>query len=165
LHSLQEPGAALDEIDRGLRSGGGAYISLHPVTSATGCLDPRIHTSRRHEVQGWPYLRPKLREGLQSPNVYLNRLRLEDWRSLFASKMPGAEYILIESDNSATLEAARRLRREGELLEYALEELVAGEFAAVWKKPDFKLIGQKHIASIAIHDPACPGVAADNHFK
>jgi SAM-dependent methyltransferase len=131
---LPDPTAALDGIARALRPGGVAYISIHPFTSQTGCLDPRIYTDRRHEVQGWPHLRSHLQHTIEKPNVYLSKLRLEDWRRLFASKMPGAEYILGPSDNSS-LEAAKRLQSQGQLLEYLLEELLTGEFVAVWKKP------------------------------
>jgi len=133
LHSLPHPANALDEITRVLRPGGVAYISIHPFTSQTGCLDPRIYTDQRHEVQGWPHLRPHLQGAIEKPNVYLNKLRLSDWQRLFASKMPGVEFTLSRADDSA-LEAAKNLHRQGELLEYSLEELLAGEFVALWKK-------------------------------
>src|SRR5713226_2202975 len=80
---LPDPAGALDGIARALRPGGVAYISIHPFTSQTGCLDPKIYTDRRHEVQGWPHLRPDLQHRIEKPNVYLSKLRLEDWRRLF----------------------------------------------------------------------------------
>jgi SAM-dependent methyltransferase len=133
LHHLPDPASALDGIVRVLRPGGVAYVSVHPFTSQTGCLDPRIYTDRRDEVLGWPHLRPRLQGTINAPNVFLNRLRLSDWSKLFALKMPGVEHIVARSDNSV-LEAAKSLQSRGELLEYSIEELTAGEVAAVWQK-------------------------------
>src|SRR5260370_3548679 len=88
LHSLPDAASALDEIVRVLRPGGVAYISIHPFTSQTGCLDPRIYTDRRHQVQGWPHLRSHLQDTIENPNVYLSKLRLEDWLKPLSSEMP-----------------------------------------------------------------------------
>jgi SAM-dependent methyltransferase len=134
LHSLPNPAAAIDEIVRVLRPGGVAYVSIHPYTSETGCLDPRIYTARRNEIPAWAHLRPHLRGTIYEPNVYLNKLRLPDWRGLFASKMIGLECILAPS-GKASAEAAKSLQSQGELTEYSLEELLTGQFVALWQKP------------------------------
>jgi SAM-dependent methyltransferase len=133
FHHLPDPGAALDAIVRVLRPGGVAYIGLHPYTSETGCLDPRVYTERRNEVRGWPHLRPHLQSTVDNLNTYLNKLRLQEWHALFASKMAHAECIL--TPNYACIEAAKTLQSQGELLDYSLEELSVGQFAAIWKKP------------------------------
>lgn len=135
LHSLRDPGSALDEIVRVVRPGGVAYISIHPFTSATGCLDPRIYTDRSHEVKGWPHLRPQLQNTLLEPNVYLNKLRIKDWQTLFESKMSGTEYIITPSSDPGILDEAERIQGQGECLDYSLEELTAGEVVMLWKKP------------------------------
>jgi SAM-dependent methyltransferase len=134
LHHLPDPGRAVDEIVRVVRPGGVAYISIHPYTSETGCLDPRIYTGRRCDVEGWPHLRPHLRDKLREPNAHLNRLRLSEWRDLFGSKMPGAKISTAKS-GEASLQAAMALQREGELLAYSLEELLTGDFTVLWQKP------------------------------
>ena len=134
LHSLPDPGRAAEEIARVLRPGGVAYISVHPYTSETGCLDPRI-TSRRHEVQGWPHLRPQLQHTLYSPNVDLNKLRLTGWEDLFEAHMPGGHYIVTPNEDVGVAESAAELQAAGELLDYTIEELTAGELVALWRKP------------------------------
>lgn len=134
FHHLPDPEAALDGIVRVLRPAGAVHIVLHPYSSETGCLDPRIYTNRQHEVRGWPHLRPALRATLDNRNTYLNKLRLYEWRRLFDSKMPDAKYF-ITSARPTTFELARTLQSQGELLDYSLEELTANDFAVLWQKP------------------------------
>jgi SAM-dependent methyltransferase len=134
LHHLRDPLSAMEEIGRVLRPGGVAYISIHPFTSQTGCLDPRMYTNRWSEVKLWLHLRPHLQDKINKPNAFVNRLRLADWRKLFGKAMPGAKYILVPAANEV-FEAARELQRQGELLEYSIEELAAGELVILWQKP------------------------------
>lgn len=135
LHHLHDPKSAVDELVRVLRPGGIAYVTIHPYTSATGCLDPRIHSKRQPEVAGWPHLRPQLHHRLHAPNAYLNRLRIEDWRRLFTGKMPGVKCVVTPNDETAIVDEANRLHERGDLLDYSIEELTAGELAALWMKP------------------------------
>jgi hypothetical protein len=48
--------------------------------------------------------------------------------------MDSAKFI-VTPDDKATDAAIRELQSQGELLEYSIEELAAGEIVAVWKKP------------------------------
>ena len=133
FHHLPAPAAALDGIVRVLRPGGACYITLHPYTSPTGCLDPRVFTERRDEVRGWPHLRQSRKETVDPSNACLNRLRLPEWRKLFTSKMPGVQFVTTES-TEATPSEATALQNQGELLDYSIEELCTGQFAALWRK-------------------------------
>jgi len=136
LHQLSNPYLAIAEVARVLRPGGVSYVSIHPWTSETGCLDPRIYGSKASEVRGWPHLQPILSTKLISPNVELNHLRIGDWERVFLEKMPGAQFILTPTLDLGCLQRARHFQsRYAGQLDYTLEELTAGDFACLWKKP------------------------------
>ena len=68
----------------------------------------------------------------------MNKLRLREWQTLFAKKMPGAQ-ILTNSSGDSTLAAAERLHRNGELQDYSIEELTTIDVTVLWRKPvDFE---------------------------
>jgi SAM-dependent methyltransferase len=136
LHHLPNPEKAVDEIVRVLRPGGVAYISLHPYTSQTGCLDPRIYTPQRDVVLGWPHLRPKLQSRVHPSNVYLNGLRVDEWKRLFVSRMPEAGFMVVPTDDLSAISRLQNLRMAGELGDYTDEELLAGDFVVLWHKPN-----------------------------
>ena len=134
FHHLNNPIEAIEEVVRILRPGGVAYITIHPYTSVTGCLSPEVFANNLEQIQGWPHLRPALQGKVAGPNVFLNKLRLDDWRKLFSSRMPSAQFIVRPGEESAVT-AAQKLQAQGELLDYSIEELCAGEFVTVWRKP------------------------------
>jgi SAM-dependent methyltransferase len=154
FHHLPDPSAALDGIVRILRPGGAAYVALHVYSSHTGCLDPRIYTAQRDEIRGWPHLRPALCDTINK-NTYVNKLRLQEWRTIFDSKMPGGEYFTGMADTETT-ELARALQSQGELRDYSLEELTTNEFAALWRKPASRVSSDLATMSDVSRDPNTP---------
>jgi SAM-dependent methyltransferase len=136
LQHVPEPASALSQVARVLRDGGVYYASVHLYTSQTGHLDTRVFDpKKRSEVAAWLHLRPQLADTVR-PTAYLNRLRLHEWRLIFASAMPGVQLHL---NSGANLELAEQevlaLQSKGELVEYAVEELVYSELVAIWRKP------------------------------
>jgi SAM-dependent methyltransferase len=134
FHHLPIPAAAIDHIVRILRPGGIAYLSFQLFTSENGSLDPRIFTSQKADVGLWPHLRPSLEKTI-SPNAFLNKLRLSEWRQLFEERMPAVQFTLKTNPRPAAEADALRLQKEGELRSNSLEELLTDEVAILWRKP------------------------------
>ncbi|MBN7795239.1 class I SAM-dependent methyltransferase [Parahaliea mediterranea] len=133
FHHLPDPAKAVAEINRIVRPGGAAYIALHPYTNPTGCLDTRLLSGDIAALGMWPHLRSES-SGLVRSNAYLNKLRIPDWRRLFSQKAPEVKVLLPPYVPDCTAVAAS-LHNQGQLKEYSVEELTAGEFVALWKKP------------------------------
>jgi SAM-dependent methyltransferase len=131
---LPEPGKVIDEVVRVLKPGGGCYLCLHLYTSDSGCHDPRIFSRNRGDIPRWAHLRPR-HEHKVRPNAYLNKIRLEEWRHLFAAHLPGCTFASMQYGKDQARPALREIRDGGELSDYSDEELLTVEFAAVWKKP------------------------------
>ena len=130
---LPDPGRVLGEVRRVLRPGGVAYISTHLYTSDNGCHDPRLYGSSRGGLPLWAHLRPA-HAHLVQPNAYLNKLRLGEWQAVFEQHMPGTRFDRHAYGEEEARAAAEEIRRGGELNDYADEELVTVDLAAVWTK-------------------------------
>lgn len=131
---LADPARVLAHIARVLAPGGVSLISLHPYTSETGCHDPRLLSNRRGSLPYWPHLRPSYRQQVH-PNSFLNRLRLPQWRMLFSAHMPNVEFVCRQPHREKLARRLETIRAGGELLDYDTEELLTGEFMAIWQKP------------------------------
>ncbi len=134
---LPNPCEAIAEIVRVLQPGGLAYITLHPYTNPSGCLDPRLLAGGNETLGMWPHLRPESKDMVR-PNAFLNKLSISDWKLLFEARMPKVSFILSPCPPDY-LDAANTFHKEGKLTEYSITELTTGEFVAVWKKPTCSL--------------------------
>jgi SAM-dependent methyltransferase len=134
FHHLPTPDDALKHVVRILRPGGIVCLSFHLFTSENGSLDPRIFTEDRTGVELWPHLRPSTQNQV-SANAFVNKLRLAQWRQLFDTRMPGAEYILNRTGRPDAELDAKRLQDDGELADYTMEELLVNEVIVLWRKP------------------------------
>lgn len=131
---LLDPGAVLREIRRVLKPGGAAVIYLHLYTSDTGCHDVRTFAQNRAHIPYWSHLRPQHRH-LINENTVLNRLRLAEWRALFATELPGSVVFPHCDAEPKTRQALQYIRSAGELSSYADEELLSVTVEAFWSKP------------------------------
>ena len=66
----------------------------------------------------------------------LNRLRLDEWRDIIASTLPGAEVISRGQEHDGLAADLAALREQGELAGYSDEELLANEIVALWRKQE-----------------------------
>ena len=132
---LARPSDVLRQMVRVLRPGGVLYTDFILYTSPTGAHDLRLADGGDSQLPQWAHLRPQYRH-LVNESAYLNRLRLQEWRALFDELIPGAQIRRKQSNADLVLTQAENLRREGELLDYELEELCTTKVIVLWRKPD-----------------------------
>jgi SAM-dependent methyltransferase len=130
---LAHPELVLEEMSRVVRPGGVLYLDFILYTSQTGAHDFRLLEGGRASLPQWAHLRPQYRE-LVSASAFLNGLRLPQWRELFDRVIPGAT-IELRQAGAQVRDDAERLRQEGELLDYDLDELCTTKVVVVWRKP------------------------------
>ncbi len=126
FHHLPNPALALNEMNRVLKPAGIGYITIHPWTSPTGCLDRRVFHGQTGQLGTWPHLRKETVD-LIRPNGTLNKLTLAQWREL-AATLPDSQ-VLITPSGWKYAELAHQVPG------YSVEELTAGEIAIMWRKP------------------------------
>lgn len=127
---ISQPQAALEEVARVLRPGGIAYLLIHLYTSHSGSHDPRTQGALAPPY--WPHLRAGHREAVR-PNCYVNEVRLDTWKQMFQETMPGVRFI--HERHEELVPHLRELKAQGELADYADEELLTVSLIGVWQKP------------------------------
>lgn len=130
---LPNPGRVIEEMKRVLRPSGVIYIGFHLYTCDTGSHDPRVLAGDRDEIPMWAHLRPQ-HAHLVSSNSYLNRMKLADWRELFAEHLPGGRVTLHQRNREEEEPLLRDLRTQGELAEFDDDELLTDVVSIVWQK-------------------------------
>ncbi|MEO7299874.1 MAG: class I SAM-dependent methyltransferase [Verrucomicrobiota bacterium] len=131
---LPDPSLGLAQLVRVLKPGGMACVGLHLYTSETGSLDYRSCPGHPNQLPLWSHLRPDLESSVQSP-VFLNKLRLQEWETLFAKYMPDSELILTRNPRSNAIANAQKLIKSGELGNYSIDELLTDGILVLWRKP------------------------------
>ncbi len=131
---ISSPAAVLKEVCRITRPGGVFYCLLHLYTSDSGCHDVRIFADQRKDLPFWSHLRDQHRHKVIE-NTYLNRLRLDEWRTIFERGLPGVRFeaMMDDAGEARRLELAQ-CRRNGELADFSDEELLSSTVKAVWRR-------------------------------
>lgn len=132
---LEAPELVMQEIERVLRPGGYARISLHLWSAEGGCHDLRIFSGHRDDIPLWAHLRPQHAHLVQE-GCYMNKLRLADFERMFAARWPGAQFEI--EPHHAAFDAELRtalpgLRAAGELAEFTDAELLAVNLVVHWR--------------------------------
>lgn len=131
---IADPDAAVGEVARVLRPGGCAYLIVHLYTSDSGCHDPRILGGNRGGLPMWAHLREHSAHQVR-PNAFLNRVRLDEWESIFGRRMPGARFVRRQDASPTARAALDEIRRAGELQDHSDEELLTVALDVIWRKP------------------------------
>jgi SAM-dependent methyltransferase len=136
---IADVAAVTKEIRRVLRPGGIVYLNIHPFTAFSGGhhLATISHGGLR---DGAPTIPPwdHLRQNRFPSGVYLNRMRLAQYRAVFDQYLDTVDWTLRgpEAERFLTPEI------ENELAQYTREELLTGKIDYTGRKPvpiDLKL--------------------------
>jgi SAM-dependent methyltransferase len=129
---IADVAAVTKEMHRVLRPGGLAHIIIHPFTAFSGGhhLATIAHGGARSSGPGIPPW-DHLRENRFPSGVYLNQLRLADYRAIFEQHLDTLEWSLRgpEGEEHLTPEIER------ELSQYTREELLTGKIDFTGWKP------------------------------
>ena len=128
---IDEPQMAAREMARILKPEAVAYIDLHLYTSRRGSEHPHLTTSE-NTYPPWGHLRPSSKY-YGKHGLYVNALRLHEWKALLECVFDEVQYIGIEAEK----ERDRRYLTDAvraELNDYSEEELLTSTLIAVCRK-------------------------------
>ncbi len=140
---IHEPEASIEEAARVLAPEGVAFIDLMPYTGPTGSLDIGVLGGGGTELPPWAHLRPQHRHLVQG-SAHLNRLSLSEWRRLIAKVMPDSTLRVVQPDAETLRPVAEKLHKQGELLEFSVDDLVTSGLRITWRR------GRKVVSVIAV---------------
>jgi SAM-dependent methyltransferase len=134
MHHIPDPSVALSEIARILRPNGVAIANLHLYTSHNGSLDARVISGDYDASLLWAHLRSATAKGFEG-NSFLNKLRLDQWRTVLSGAWPGCTIETEVSSRPGIRESADALISTGAIAGYSLEELTTHTVTVYWRKP------------------------------
>jgi SAM-dependent methyltransferase len=128
---IDRPDRAAAEMQRVVAPGGVAYVELHLYSSLRGSDHPLLRTAPR-SVPPWAHLR-KSSPLYRKHGLYVNMLRLAEWKSLFEKVFGDVKYFSLPGEQNEMVPLLSADVRS-ELSDFTEEELLTSTVIAVGRK-------------------------------